>query len=288
MSEHPQGGPDPQQPQYPGSEGQQGQPGQPGQSGQPAYPQYGQYGGQYGQQHGQYGAGQYGQYGAGQYGTAGYGAAPTERPGRVLAAAIITWIFSGLSLIAFGVLFIALVVGGDALVDEMIAQSNGMLTDNEAQTAKAAMVVISVIFLIWCAAAIVLAWFTLQGRNWARVTLAVSAAFTVVFSLISISSVISVLTLGAAIAVLALLFTGDANAWFRRDRTAGYYGGYPGGYPAGPSYGQQGQYGQGQYGQGQYGQPGQYGQGQYGQPGQYGDAGPSDQQQPPKPPDSAW
>ncbi|MGH3307907.1 MAG: hypothetical protein ACRDOX_09470, partial [Nocardioides sp.] len=99
-------------------------------SGQPASP----YGEQPAQQQNPYGApAQQPGYGqpppyAGQqpaYGQPGYGyggPATDKRPGSVTAAAVITLIFSGLSLLLFAFFLVAMVVAKDEFLDEMTGQ----------------------------------------------------------------------------------------------------------------------------------------------------------------------
>jgi hypothetical protein len=228
-------------PHYPGPAPSAGQ-SQPGQYGQPHYGQpYGQP--QYGQQ--QYGQGYPAQpapgqppYGAGHnpgYSSGGYGD-PTARPGRVLAAAIVTWVFAGLSLV-FAIVVIALASSGNPdLFDGMATEMDPSMSQSEL---RAGMIFIGVVLAFWCACAIVLAFLVLRRHNWARITLAVSCGFTILFSLLGITSGISLVTLIAAIVVLVLLFTGGAGAWFRPQPS---YPSVPGGYGSAPGWPQQSPY----------------------------------------------
>jgi uncharacterized membrane protein len=78
------------------------------------------------------------------------------------------------------------------------------------------LVIIGIVLVLWCVAAIVLAALALKRRNGARIGLVVSASLSIVVSLLGITSGISVVTLIAAIAVIVCLFTGGANEWYRR------------------------------------------------------------------------
>ncbi len=55
----------------------------------------------------------------------------------------------------------------------------------------------------------------LRRSNAARITLVVSSAVTALFSLLAIGSLVSAVTLLAAVAVIVLLFVGGANEWFQ-------------------------------------------------------------------------
>ena len=287
------------QPAQPGSygrpsPGQQGgpygqQPGQP-QYGQPQYgqPQYGQP--QYGQpQYGQqpYSQPQYGQQGpyAGYpqpYGQPYYGQAPRDpdkRPTTVSAAAWITWIMSGLTLLGLLITGIALSVGGDDIVRQIEQDPNvqAQLDNISIDELIAGVWVLVAIGFFWSVAAIVIALFAFRRANWARITLVVSAAMTVLFSILTLPAGI-LYTLGGG-AVIALLFTGGANEWY--SRRVGPQG-YPGAYQP---YGQQPQ----QYGgqpQQPYGQPPQQYGGRPPQPG--GPQEPPSDRGKDEPPSNVW
>jgi len=67
----------------------------------------------------------------------------------------------------------------------------------------------------------ILAVFALRRSNGARIGLVVSAALTVVLSLISITSIVSLLPLVAAVTTIVCLFAGGAGAWFSRSSDTG-------------------------------------------------------------------
>ena len=198
---------------------------------------------------------------------------PEKRPTTVTAAAWVTWILSGLTLVAFGFVVLALLVAQDQLIDEMLAEPQFQQLDVAPDDIIALLWVTSAVILFWCLAAMVLAFLAYRRQSWARITLVISAGTTIVFSLAALP--FSLLNIIGAGATIVLLFTGGANQWFSRRP----------GYPSYPqqSYGQPGQQGQyGQQGQQSYGQPGQYGQQgqQYGQP-PYGQPDEHSQQQGP-------
>ena len=212
--ENPAGGPPPEQNPYGQPAGGQDPYGQPP-AGQPPYgqPPAGQPA--YGEQPA------YGQpaYGQPAYGQPAYGAPmadPDKRPGTVTAAGIITIILSGLSTLLFGVFLVALLVARDDVLDEIETQPGFQDAGFTADDLFAAAVVFLAIFAIWCLIATILGVFVLRRSNVARILLVISCAVTILASLIGISSGISVVTMIAAIAVIVLLFTGGAGAWFKR------------------------------------------------------------------------
>lgn len=204
------GSPHGQQPYYPQQYPYGEQPPPPG-YGQPEPPPYGQqHPGQspYGQQ--PQGQSPYGQQPYGGYGTPQPD--PGKRPATVTAAGVVTLVFSGLSLVLFGLLLIALAVARDTVVTEL--RGDERLNDIDPNDIVSLLVVVFLVLVFWCIAAMVLAVFAMRRSNGARIGLVVSSAVVAVLSLISITSGLSVVTLAAAIAVIVCLFAGGANAWY--------------------------------------------------------------------------
>lgn len=220
----PAGGPPPPQNPYgqpPAGQDPYGQPpaGQDPYGQPPAAPAYGQ------PAYGQPAAGQpaYGQPAYGQqpgYAGAPMGGDPDKRPGTVTAAGIITIIFSGLSLLLYGFVLIALLVAQDEVLDEIESQPGFEDAGISANDALGVVVAIVGVFALWCLIALVLGFLVLRRSNGARITLVVSSAVTAIISLLGIGSGVSALTLIAAIAVIVLLFTGGAGDWFKRKNAA--------------------------------------------------------------------
>ncbi len=157
-------------------------------------------------------------YGTPTYGMPGYGAPlrdPNARPGTVLAAGIVTLVMTGLVLLLLlVVLFFMLATRSDFMAgfgDQAGMRSSG------ADTWFTVILVVVLVSILWCVAAGLLAVFTLRRSNPARIGLVVSSAVTVLVSLIAITGGVSVVTLGAGIAVIVCLFTGGAGDWFHRE-----------------------------------------------------------------------
>ncbi len=146
----------------------------------------------------------------------GYGGrASDKRPGSVTAAAVITLIFSGLSLLLFAFFLVAMVVAKDEFLDEMTGQPGFEDAGISADAAFGFFVAVATIAFVWCVIACILAVLALRRSNAARITLVVSSAVTALFSLLAIGSLVSAITLIAAVAVIVLLFVGGANEWFK-------------------------------------------------------------------------
>lgn len=193
-------------------------------------------------------------------GHAGYGQPrdPDKRPTTVTVAAWLTWIFSGLTLLAFALVVLVMLAARGDFIDAMRSEPEFQRLDVSSNDVVAALWVVSAIIVFWCLVAFVLGVLTYRRQNWARITLVISAGFTALFSLAAITSVVSLLTLVAAGATIVLLFTGGANEWFSRNSGRPSYSqpyGGSGQEPGGQQYGGQ-QYGDQRYGQPSYGAPG--------------------------------
>jgi hypothetical protein len=176
-----------------------------------------------------------------------YGMQPSageRRPGTVTAAAWITIVCSALTALIFGFTALALLVARDQVIAEMERVPEFRDANIDADAAVGVLVAVMVGLVIWAVAAIVLAVLVLRRSNVARILLVISCAVTALFSLLSITSGVSIVLLLASGAAIVLLFTGGANDWFKRlpAHTGGGYPGAPTGPPAGPyggPYGQQ-------------------------------------------------
>ncbi len=223
----------------------------------------------------------YGQSGSGDpygqpspYGqSSAHGTAPQpseRRPGTVTAAAWITIAFSALAGALFGFAALALLVARDQVITEMERVPDFEDANFDAGSAVGLLLAVMLGLVVWCVVAIVLSVMVLRRSGIARILLVISAAVTVVVSLISIASLISALPLIAAVATIVLLFTGGASAWFNRT------GSSSGGSPGGPTGYQDDAYGSQPYPSGhqQGGDP--YGQQPPGADNPYGYQSPSD------------
>jgi hypothetical protein len=143
------------------------------------------------------------------------GPASDNRPGSVTGAAVLTLIFSGLTLLFDAFLLIALVVERAEFLDWITRRPWFEDSGISAESAFGATVVLGCVVLVWCLVAVILAVLVLRRSNAARITLVVSAAVTALLSLLSIDILVPAATLLAAVAVIVLLFVGGANEWFK-------------------------------------------------------------------------
>ncbi|HEX5918835.1 MAG TPA: DUF2304 domain-containing protein [Nocardioides sp.] len=252
----------------------------------------------------------YGQDPYGQQPSYPYGQQPSygqpvvdRRPATVTAAAWITIVFSAITAALFGFTGVALLVARDQVITEIERVPEFQDANIDADAAVGVMVAVVLGLVVWAIIAIVLAVLVLRRSNVARILLVISSAVVALFSLLGVTSGVSVVTLVASIMVIVLLFVGGASDWFKGlapgagaaspNGYIGQYGGQPGSPYGGPSdtpYGQQPspQYPPPQssspYGQDvQGGQDNPYGQDSpYGQPRPSGDEGSDGSEHPPR------
>ena len=129
-----------------------------------------------------------------------------RRPGTLLAAAIVTWAASGITLLGTVSLLVFLVGAGEPILDSF-------------DGSRPVVVAVAAGIAVWSVAACLLAWWALTGRNWARILLAVSAGATVAVSTAMFWLGVPFVSLFGGIAVLVLLFIGGANDWYRTQAT---------------------------------------------------------------------
>jgi hypothetical protein len=129
-----------------------------------------------------------------------------RRPGTLLAAAIVTWSASAVTLLGTASLLVFLMGAGEPILDSF-------------DGSRPVVLVVAAGIAVWSVAACLLAWWTLAGRNWARILLAVSAGATVVVSTSMFWLGVPFVSLFGGIAVLVLLFIGGANEWYRTEAT---------------------------------------------------------------------
>jgi hypothetical protein len=154
---------------------------------------------------------------------AGSWPAPPQRPGKrpttVTTAAVLTWLGAGATAALAALTGVVVAVAPDAVVEEFdrISEQSGADLVLSRQEILATAWASVAILLVWSLAAILLAVLAFRRSNAGRILLAISAAMTALFSLVSILSLIPIVTLLMGLATVVLLFTGGANAWYRRE-----------------------------------------------------------------------
>lgn len=153
-------------------------------------------------------------------------------PIQVRVAAILTWVFAGLTAVGNLVVGVAIAVDRDEIL-EMMRESGG-LQDAEVSddTLIATLVVVIALMVIWCLAAAVLAVLVWQRNPWAWRLLLVSIAVAALVCLLALPA--SLLHLAACGVAFGLLVRPGTRVWIRgSDRPAGSGVG-PGSVPPGP------------------------------------------------------
>jgi hypothetical protein len=157
------------------------------------------------------------------YGQQPYGAPyqqgrdPEKRPGTVTGAAVTTIVLSALTLLFAAFMAVAVLVARDDFIEGFEGELTPSQRDSFNGDDVATLVLVGVIVLaVWCLIAIVLAVLAMRRSSVARIMLVVSAAVTIVVSLVGIAALVPALTVIAGIVVIVLLFTGGANDWYAR------------------------------------------------------------------------
>jgi hypothetical protein len=178
--------------------------------------------------HQPYGQDPYGQQPGGQpypYGQQpSYGQQPAggRRPGTVTAAAWITIVLSALTAALFGFTGLALLVARDQVITEIERVPEFQDANIDADAAVGVILAVVLGLVVWAIVAIVLAVLVMRRSNVSRILLVISSVVVALFSLLGVTSGVSVVTLIASIAVIVLLFVGGAGDWFKG--TSGYDG----------------------------------------------------------------
>lgn len=141
---------------------------------------------------------------------------PNVRPGTVTAAGWITIALSTLSLLGSLLIFAATSRAVDYVVDHPddfdLQPSDLPAAGDLRNTLTGIAIVIGIASVVAILAAVA----TLKRQSWARFTLAVLSAISAVVALPFSLALIGLPWLAGSIAVIVLLLTTRANAWFRR------------------------------------------------------------------------
>lgn len=143
---------------------------------------------------------------------------PDRRPGSVVWATILTWVFSGLTAVGMALITLFAAIDQVAFKEELQRQmdSDPQLRglDVSVDTLLGFVIVVCGLVALWALAAAVVAIFAWRRKPWARILLVISAAGAALFSLIAILGILPIVTLVPSVATVILLFTKSANAWY--------------------------------------------------------------------------
>jgi hypothetical protein len=130
---------------------------------------------------------------------------PPRRPWTVDAAAWVTMVSCGLTLLVFLAGFVAAGLGRGGVVGDERAALDVVLG-------------VSAVGTVWCVATIVLAWAALRRSRVARLLVIVSAALSVLVNVVTGFFLFVPFVLAAAgIAAVVLFLVGGAGEWYGRD-----------------------------------------------------------------------
>lgn len=137
-------------------------------------------------------------------------------PRQVRVACVLTWISSGLTAFGCLLLLVWLAVDQQGLLDRLSSDSglSGTYTDTELVHAAIAG---CIVFMLWCAAASVVAVFAWRGFAWARVLLLISTVLAGIASVLGFpASVIQLVAIGAS---FGMLLSRPSREWFTTRRS---------------------------------------------------------------------
>jgi hypothetical protein len=129
--------------------------------------------------------------------------AHADRPNAVVWACAITWASTAVVFLLFAVTLVQVLVAPNSLLDEMRRQ-NPDLTMSDADLTRV-LVVVSVVFLVWSAAAAALTMLVWRRVAWASIVLSVSAVL----------ACLTLVPIIASVATVVLLQRSESRAWLR-------------------------------------------------------------------------
>lgn len=151
------------------------------------------------------------------YGTYGQRPQRGPRPGRVVAACVVTWVATGILAALAALSLLALVLWSDDVLDQLYAADPTLRDQAEVSDGAltGTLAFMMVVLLVWCISAAVFAFFTLRGAGWARILLLISAGAAALFSLLGAWAAPPMLLFGVAAGfTFVSLVRRDVARWF--------------------------------------------------------------------------
>jgi len=149
-------------------------------------------------------------------------AAPKRRPGALMAAAVLTWIGSGLTALMMLASAVTATANPDLILEQVRKQAESDPTMREVaglyttDVIVASVWVMAVLVALVCVAAAVFAAFAIRRHPWARVALMISAGISALSLLLfALAFPPAVVLFGAAVATFSFLLRPEVAAWFR-------------------------------------------------------------------------
>ena len=149
-------------------------------------------------------------------------AAPKRRPGAVTAAAVLTWIGSGLTALMMLASAVTATANPDLILEQVRKQAESDPNMREVASLYTTDVIIASVWImavlvaLICVAAGVFAAFAIRRHSWARVALMISAGVSALSLLLfALAFPPAVVLFGAAVATFSFLLRPEVAAWFR-------------------------------------------------------------------------
>ena len=139
----------------------------------------------------------------------------TARPREVLQACLITWVFSGVVVLAMALVLISF-AADPSLIDDVYSSDRRFADSGlTADQIRSYSLGLALVFGLWALAAAALAVLVMLGRRWARYVLIASSVLTALLTLVMVvaAPVLLVVTL-AGVATAVLLTRPAVGAWF--------------------------------------------------------------------------
>lgn len=143
--------------------------------------------------------------------------AAAPRPGALVTACVLAWVFSTVTVAFLALSALALAAQGDDVFAELQKQQPDLAAEMTKGELVASMYVVIAGLIVWSLAVIVLAGVAFVGQNWARILLAVSAAVAGLLSLVMAIAAPPLVIVVLVFAVATwLLLRPEVSAWYRR------------------------------------------------------------------------
>jgi len=154
------------------------------------------------------------------FGVAPPSPSPMSRPDQIVWSAALTWIFSGLTTLLLVASAFVFAGDSDSIIAEVRKQQPSVDEATVSDSTIIALVVVMIgVCVVWAIAASVVAAFVWRGREWARITLMVSALVAGAASILGVvAGGVTLPLLVACGVVFRLLLGRPATAWCRRPR----------------------------------------------------------------------
>lgn len=142
-----------------------------------------------------------------------------RRPGALLAACILTWVLSAMTVVGMTLMALVVAAQGEQIFAEVKKQEADMVASSGITEEQfvASFLAVSAGLVLWGMVALVLAGLAFAGQNWARIALAVSGVCAAILTLVMALTVPPLVVLTAALGVGTwLLLRPEVVAWYRR------------------------------------------------------------------------